>query len=75
MRTTLDIDEKLLEEAVAITGESSKSRAVNRALNELVRRHALEKLLALRGKLDLDIDWESWEEEELAAEEERKRAR
>lgn len=75
MRTTLDVDPELLERALAITGEKSKGRAVNRALEELVRRDAIERLLALRGKLDLKANWEKWEEEELEAEEEHKRNR
>ena len=34
MRTTLDIDPDLLEKVVETTGERSKTRAVNRALEE-----------------------------------------
>lgn len=56
MRTTLDVDEKLLETVVDLTKEKSKSRAVSKALEEFVRRERIEGLLALRGKLDLDLD-------------------
>ena len=56
MRTTLDIDEKLLEDVVKISGEKSKSKAVNKAMEEYLRRHNLNKLLDLQGKLDLDLD-------------------
>lgn len=75
MRTTIDINPDLLEKALVITGEKSKGRAVDRALEELVRRDAIEKLLAMRGKLSLNVDWEKWEEEELEAGEEHKRMR
>lgn len=57
MRTTLDIDEMLVERAVELTGEKSKSAAVSKILEEYVRRKRIEDLLSLRGKLDLDLDW------------------
>ena len=38
MRITVDIDEALLDELKAMTGESKKSPAVAKALIELVRR-------------------------------------
>lgn len=56
MRTTLNIDEELLEKGVELTGETSKSKAVNKALEEHVRRMRIEHLLSLLGKLDLDLD-------------------
>ncbi len=56
MRITLDIDEELLEKVVELTGETSKNRAVNKALEEYVRRMRIEHLLSLLGKLDLDLD-------------------
>ncbi len=56
MRTTLDIDEELLEKVVDATGEGSKSKAVNKALSAYVREIRMKRLLELRGKLDLDLD-------------------
>lgn len=56
MRTTLDIDEKLLESVVEATGEKSKSKAVHTAMEEYIRSYRLKKLLKLQGKLDLDLD-------------------
>lgn len=56
MRTTLDIDEKLVGEVMALTGEKNKGRAVNKAMEEYVRQTRIKGLLALRGKLDLDLD-------------------
>lgn len=56
MRTTLDIDPKLLDIAAELTGESNKGRVVNAALEELVRRRRLEELRAMAGKLDIDLD-------------------
>ena len=56
MRTTIDVDDRLLAQVLEITGESSKSKAVNRALEDYVRQERVKGLLALRGKLDLDLD-------------------
>ena len=56
MRTTLDIDEELLEKVVNTTGEGSKSKAVSKALSAYVREIRMKRLLELRGKLDLDLD-------------------
>ncbi len=57
MRTTLDVDPRLLEAVVSLTNEKNKGRAVTKALEEYVRRKRIEDLLSLRGKLDLDFDW------------------
>ena len=65
MRTTIDIDEKLLNEAEKITGESSPSKAVNAALRELVRRQKLRELGELIGKGGLIDNWREMEELEL----------
>ena len=54
MRTTLDVDRKLLDEVVETTGERSKSAAVNRALEEYVRRTKIDELRAMAGKILLD---------------------
>jgi Arc/MetJ family transcription regulator len=51
MRTTLDIDHKLLEEAMAVSGASSKTAAVRLGLKALVDQAARRRLAALRGKL------------------------
>ncbi|MDO8616255.1 MAG: type II toxin-antitoxin system VapB family antitoxin [Dehalococcoidia bacterium] len=75
MRTTLNIDPKLLEKVVAITGERNKGKAVDRAMDEFLRRKAVEKLLAARGKFRLHVKHEEWEEADLKVELEHKRSR
>ena len=54
MRTTLDIDPDLLEKVVETTGERSKTRAVNRALEEYVRRVKINELRAMAGRIPLN---------------------
>lgn len=52
MRTTLDIDAKLLEDAVAATGARSKKEAVQIALEQVLRARRREELCALIGNYD-----------------------
>ena len=57
MRTTLDIDEKLILEVVKLTGERKKARAVSKALEEYIRSRRIEELRAMAGKIDLVDNW------------------
>ena len=54
MRTTLDIDSRLLDRVVNATGESSKSKAVNVALKEFIRRKYAQELIESWGKIVVD---------------------
>ena len=54
MRTTLDIDGKLLDSVVDATGEKTKSRAVNAALKEYIRRRHVQELIDSWGKVVVD---------------------
>lgn len=54
MRTTLDIDDTLMEALLARHPGVSKKEAVERAIREHVRRDAYEKIHALRGKIDIE---------------------
>ena len=65
MRTTLDIDSRLLEEVAKTTGEKTLSKAVSQALEEFIRRRKIERLIELAGKIDLVDNWRELEEIEL----------
>ena len=56
MRTTLDVPEQLLEEAMRLLGLKSKTDVVIVALRELIRRRRLDELKELAGAIDLEID-------------------
>ena len=56
MRTTLDLPEDLVNEAKAMLGFKSKTDTIVHALNELVRRKKREQLVAMFGKVKIDID-------------------
>ena len=51
MRTNINLDDALVEEAMALSGERTKTGAVHRALSELVRLERLRRVRTLRGKL------------------------
>lgn len=50
MRTTLNIDDDLLEEAQRLSGARTKTETVERGLRALVSREAALRLARLRGK-------------------------
>ncbi len=65
MRTTLDIDQGLLDDVVKATGEKSKSRAVEKALILFVRQMAINDLRHSTGKVIVeDLSHEQSEAEE-----------
>ncbi|MCL2411988.1 MAG: type II toxin-antitoxin system VapB family antitoxin [Treponema sp.] len=56
MRTTLDLNETLLAEAMRWTGETTKTAVINAALREIIKSQKRGKLVEFAGKLHLDID-------------------
>ena len=58
MATNLDIDPRLLERALEVSGERTKTAAVTRALREYVARHDQERLVELFRSLEWDQDYD-----------------
>ena len=56
MRTTLDLPEKLLNDAMKITHIDTKTGVIVRALEELIRKSTISDLKQYKGKIDLEID-------------------
>ena len=54
MRTTLDIDRVLLDSVLAATGEKTKSKAVNVALKEYIRRKRAQEFIDSWGTIVVD---------------------
>lgn len=73
MRATLNIPDELIAEVQRLSGQKSKTGAIVTVMEEYVRRRRMEELLALRGKVQIDYDWQREEEREIAAAEERER--
>jgi len=49
MKTLIDIDERLLSEAMALAATATKKETVRRALEELIRAHRREDLRRMAG--------------------------
>lgn len=73
MRATLNIPDELIDEVQRLSGEKTKTQAIVTVMEDYVRRRKMEDLLALRGKIAIEYDWEREEEVELKAAEERER--
>lgn len=53
MRTTLDLDEKLVAKLMKTTKAKTKTEAIHLAMAALVRREKIEQLKALNGQLNI----------------------
>lgn len=73
MRATLCIPDELIDEVQRLSGKKTKTQAIVTVMEEYVRRRKMEDLLALRGKVAIDYNWEQEEVAELKAAEERER--
>lgn len=56
MRTTLDIPEELIAEAMALTDSKTKNQLIKEVLEAYIKRIKRKRLIALKGTLDFDID-------------------
>lgn len=59
MKTSIDLPEELIDEAMRISGSKSKIEAIKWALQEMIERERRLKLLNFKGKIDLEIDLDS----------------
>jgi Arc/MetJ family transcription regulator len=63
MRTTLDIDRELLDEAVRVLGIPTKREAIETALRESVQARRCAELVAVLGTFDLCLTANELEEQ------------
>ena len=73
MRATLNIPDDLMKKVQKISGETSKTKAITTAMREYIRKEKMMKLISLRGKIQIDYDWEKKEELELKAQRKREK--
>jgi hypothetical protein len=59
MRTTLDLPQSLIEEAMDVSQVKTKTALIIRALEEFIRQNKIAKIKQYKGKIDLDIDLDS----------------
>jgi len=56
MRTTIDLPENLINEAMRITNINTKTEVIKEALQSLIQREKVKNIKKFSGKVDLDID-------------------
>jgi len=65
MRTTLNISDTLIKELMSVTDTKTKTKAIEVAIREYVRRRKVKKLKSLSGKIDIVDNWRELRESEL----------
>ena len=65
MRTTININDKLVHDLMECTNARTKTQAIETAIREYLDKKAIEDLIALSGKVDIDPNWLEEEEAEL----------
>ena len=56
MRTTIDIPEELINEAMKVTNISTRTEVIKEGLLNLIQREKVREIKKFRGSVDLDID-------------------
>lgn len=56
MRTTLDLPEPLVDKALKLSHQKTKTAVIITALEDFVRKNKLEGLKMFKGKVDLNIN-------------------
>ena len=56
MRTTLDLPEELLNQAMALSHIKTKTQVIKLALKEFIRKSEISDLKKFKGTINLEID-------------------
>ena len=56
MRTTIDIPEELIAEAMKVTSITTKTEVIKEGLINLIRREKVRNIKKFKGSVNLDID-------------------
>lgn len=56
MRTTLDLPDRLMQDAMKVSHHRTKTAVIISALQDLVRKNRLQGLRDFKGRVDLDVD-------------------
>lgn len=56
MRTTIDIPEDLINEAMRVTKSPTKTELIKTALYNIIQKNKIRYLKNYKGKIELDID-------------------
>jgi Arc/MetJ family transcription regulator len=55
VRITIEIDDKLLKEALALTKAKTKKELIHRSLRAIIRQQRIERLLGKLGRFPLQL--------------------
>lgn len=58
MKTTLNIPNDLIKEAMITSKTKTKTEAVVAGLKELIRKKKIERIISLAGKLEFSDKWD-----------------
>ena len=56
MRTTIDIPEDLINEAMKVTNAPTKTKLIKIALYNIIQKNKIKSIKNYKGKIDLDLD-------------------
>jgi hypothetical protein len=56
MRTTLDLPMNLLNKAIKLSNQRTKTAVIIEALEEFIRKQRIQGLKKFKGKVKLDVD-------------------
>lgn len=56
MRTTLDLPDVLMQEAMKASHQKTKTAVIISALQDLVRKSRLQELRTFKGRVNIDLD-------------------
>jgi len=73
MRATLNIPDDLIKEVQEVSGEKSKTKAITMAMEEFIRQRKIKELISMRGKVQIEYDWEKEEQLELKTQKKREK--
>ena len=65
MRTTLNIDDTLINQLLETTHQKSKTKAITIAIEEYLKKKRMKKILSYQGALDIENNWQQLEKEEM----------
>lgn len=65
MRTTINIDDKLMRELMQVERVSNRSEAIRRAVEGYLQFRRISRFKTLAGSHLSDLDWKQIEQEEM----------
>ena len=65
MRTTINIQDDLMNALLTRTKAKTKTKAIELAIKDYIEKKSIEDLISLSGKINIELDWQKEEEAEL----------